>query len=326
MSKQKKLSLSAALKGMCMGMAEVIPGVSGGTIAFITGIYERLINAIKEFDLEALKLLTGFKLILFFKKIDGFFLVSLAAGMFVGIGIGVLGIGHLLENYPAPVWGFFFGLIIASAIYIARKIDNWNFGVVAIAVVGCGIALLVTYLSPTEGSGNLIWVFLCGCIAISALILPGVSGSFILLLLGMYTVVRDAAESALTNQDMGSIITLLVFMVGCGVGLLSFARVMSYAFKNYRDLTLGLLTGFMLGSLRKIWPWRNVDQYMDKETNEIVPYAGNFSSLPEEIQILSEQLVSPAGYLDNPMTIATIICGVIGFAVLYGFSLVEKDE
>jgi len=326
MSEKNRLTVSAALKGMCMGMAEVIPGVSGGTIAFITGIYERLINAIKEVDVDALKMLSKFKLVKLFHKVDGFFLLSLAIGMFIGIGIGVLGIGYLLENYPAPVWGFFFGLIIASAIYIARKIDKWSVGVIGAAILGCAIALLVTYLSPTEGSDNLLWVFLSGCIAISALILPGVSGSFILLLLGMYTVVRNAAELAMTDQDVGSMITLFVFMLGCGVGLLSFARVMSFAFKNYRNVTLGLLTGFMLGSLRKIWPWRNVDQYLDKETNEVVMYSDSFANLPEEIQILSEQLVGPSGYLDSPMTITTIICGVVGFAVLYGFSLLEKED
>lgn len=325
MAKQTKFSLLTMIKGGFMGMAEVIPGVSGGTIAFITGIYERLINAIKEVDLDALKLLGRFKLIDFFKKIDGFFLVNLAIGMFVGIVIGVLGIGHLLENYPAPVWGFFFGLIIASAIYIARKIDKWGIGVIIAGIIGLVFAVSITYLSPTEGSGNLIWVFLCGCIAISALILPGVSGSFILLLLGMYTVVRNAAEAAMTEQEMSSIILLFTFMMGCGIGLLSFARVMSYAFKNYRNVTLGLLTGFMLGSLRKIWPWRNVDTYLDKETSKIVNYSGPVADLPEEIQILSEQLVPPMEYLDQPMTIVTIICMIAGFAVLYGFSLVEKD-
>lgn len=325
MTKQKKLSFFTMVKGAFMGMAEVIPGVSGGTIAFITGIYERLINAIKEVDLEAINLLRRFKLMDLFKKVDGFFLLSVALGMFAGIGIGVLGIGHLLENYPAPVWGFFFGLIIASAIYIARKVDKWSSGVVLASIIGLAIALSITYLSPTEGSGNLFWVFICGCIAISALILPGVSGSFILLLLGMYTVVRGAAEKVMTEQDLGSGLILLVFMIGCGVGLLSFARVMSFAFKNYRNVTLGLLTGFMLGSLRKIWPWRNVETYLDKETGQIVSVQGSGVSLPEEIQILSESLVLPAEYAGNSFTMMTIVSLVLGFVALYSFSLLEKE-
>lgn len=309
-----------------MGIAEVIPGVSGGTVAFITGIYERLINAIKEVDVKALGLLVSFKWITLFKKVDGFFLVSLAVGMFFGIGIGVLGIGHLLENYPTPVWGFFFGLIIASAIYIGNQIEKWDIKIFLSVLIGFSIAFGITYLTPTEGSGNLIWVFLCGCIAISALILPGVSGSFILLLLGMYTVVRNAAEVVIKEQELSSVILLFTFAMGCGVGLISFARVMSYAFKNYRNLTLGILTGFMLGSLRKIWPWRNVDSYLDKESGEVVNFSGASSDLPEEVQILSEELVKPGMYEGDPMTITTIVCLVIGFLVLMVFTYLDKKD
>jgi putative membrane protein len=324
MSGKNTSTIYNMLKGACMGIAEVIPGVSGGTIAFITGIYERLINAIKGFDIEAIKLLFSFKLVDFFKKIDGFFLLSLAIGMFVGIGVGVLGIGHLLENYPAPVWGFFFGLIIASALYIGNQIKKWDFKTILILLLGFGIALGITYLSPTEGSGNLLWVFLCGCIAISALILPGVSGSFILLLLGMYTVVRNAAEVVIREQELSSVVLLLSFVLGCAVGLISFARVMSYAFKNYKDLTLGLLTGFMLGSLRKIWPWRNIDTYLNKDTGEIINHSGGSVALPEEMQILSEQLVSPSGYFGNPLTLVTIICLLTGFFILLGFFIIDR--
>ncbi len=326
MSILSKGSIFTILKGACMGVAEVIPGVSGGTIAFITGIYERLINAIKSVDVQALKLLTSFKLKAFFKKIDGLFLLTLAVGMVLGIGVGVLGIGHLLEHFPAPVWAFFFGLIIASAIYIGRQIKTWDIKVISALVIGAAIALIVTFMSPTEGSTNLLWVFLCGCIAISALILPGVSGSFILLLLGMYTVVRDAAEHVLKDQEISSVILLLTFMVGCGVGLLSFARVMSYTFKHYREVTLGLLTGFMVGSLRKIWPWRNVETYLDKETGDIIIHQGSSRALPEEIQILSEQLVLPGGYMETPYMGISIVSMLMGFLVLYIFSKVELKE
>ena len=323
MSNTRTNTLYNVLKGGCMGVAEVIPGVSGGTIAFITGIYERLINAIKALDMQAIRLLFSFKLGAFFKKIDGFFLVSLAFGMVIGIGIGVLGIGHLLENYPAPVWGFFFGLIVASAIYIGNQIEKWDVKILLSVFIGFAVAFGITYLSPTEGSGNLIWVFLCGCIAISALILPGVSGSFILLLLGMYTVVRNAAEVVIKEQELSSIILLFTFAMGCGVGLISFARVMSYGFKNYRNLTLALLTGFMLGSLRKIWPWRNVDSYLNKESGEIVNVVGNATNMPEEVQILSERLVSPALYDGDPLTVVTIVCLLGGFLILMGFTYLD---
>ncbi len=326
MSQSKNNSLFTVLKGGFMGIAEVIPGVSGGTIAFITGIYERLINSIKSFDLEAVKLLTSFKLKELFKKIDGKFLVLLALGMFLGIVIGVLGVGYLLENFPAPVWSFFFGLIIASSIYIGKQITKWNVQVVLFILIGFAVAFGITYLSPAEGSGNLLWVFVCGCIAISALILPGVSGSFILLLLGMYTVVREAAEVVLKEQELSSFILLLAFIAGCIVGLLSFARVMSYAFKHHRNNTLALLTGFMVGALRKIWPWRNVETYLDKETKEIVEFTGSVSSLPEEIQILTEELVMPSAYKGEPYVIITIVCMVAGFVILMGFTSLDKKK
>lgn len=316
MSEKSNISISAILKGAAMGIAEVIPGVSGGTIAFITGIYERLINAIKSVDGQALKLLFSFKLKQFFRHIDGTFLLVLGLGMFLGIAVGVLGVGYLLEEYPAPVWAFFFGLIIASAIYIGKQITKWNVGPILGIMLGCAIALGITYISPAEGSTNLLWVFACGAIAISALILPGVSGSFILLLLGMYTVVRGAAESVMLDQDSASIFIILAFMMGCVIGLVSFSRVLSYAFKHYKNLTLSILTGFMIGSLRKIWPWRNVDSYLDKSTMEIVSY-DNTNPLPDDIQVLKEMNVMPSDFIGDPQTLLVIVSGVVGFILIF---------
>lgn len=326
MKEKSTNSLFLVLKGAAMGIAEVIPGVSGGTIAFITGIYERLINSIKSVDAEALKLLFGLKFKAFFQKIDGFFLVVLAVGMVLGIGFGVLGMGYLLDNYPAPVWAFFFGLIISSAIYIGKQVESWSPGSLIALLVGFAIAIGVTFVSPAEGTGNLLWVFLCGVIAISALILPGVSGSFILLLLGMYTVVRGAAENVMLNQDLSSLGIILAFMVGCAVGLISFARVMSFAFKNYRNQTLALLTGFMLGSLRKIWPWRNIESYLDKNTGEIVYIDAIAADLHEDIQILKEVNVLPESFTGDPQTTLTILAAIIGFAIIFLFQLFERKE
>ena len=326
MNNKSTFSVFTFLKGASMGIAEVIPGVSGGTIAFITGIYERLLNSIKSFDLEAIKLLGGFKLKKFFHHIDGFFLVVLALGMVCGIGVGVLGVGYLLEHFPSPIWAFFFGLIISSALYIGKQVNSWNILALVSLLVGFGIAIGVTFVSPAEGTANLLWVFICGIIAISALILPGVSGSFILLLLGMYTVVRGAAEEVMRHQDISSLYIILSFMLGCGIGLLSFARVMSYAFKNHKNATLALLTGFMVGSLRKIWPWRNVESFLDKESGQLFFTKEVALSDYPEVQIIKEMNVLPQDYLGNPYVIATILSAIIGFAVIFVFQLTEKKS
>ncbi len=320
-----KLNVSSVLKGAAMGIAEVIPGVSGGTIAFITGIYERLINAIKAVDAKAIKLLFSFRLREFYKHIDGPFLLLLGIGMVIGIGVGVLGVGYLLETYPAPVWCFFFGLIIASAIYIARQITQWNIGTILAIAIGTAVALGVTYISPAEGSDHLLWVTACGAIAISALILPGVSGSFILLLLGMYTVVRGAAEELMLNQSSESIMIILAFIVGCVIGLVSFSRVLSYAFKHYKNSTLGILTGFMIGSLRKIWPWRNIESYLDKEDMLIKSYDPSVT-LPEEIQVLKEMNVFPDQFNGDPQTFITIAAGLMGFALIFILDRMDRSK
>lgn len=317
------VSIKNALVGLAMGMAEVIPGVSGGTIAFISGIYERLLNCIKSFDAKAIKYLFSFEMKKLFKHIDGMFLVMLAIGMGIGIVVGVLGVGYLMDNYPAPLWAFFFGLIIASALFIGRQVERWSLGPILAILIGLVFALGISFVSPTEGSTNLLWVFVCGVIAISALILPGVSGSFLLLLLGMYTVVRGAAESVIVNQDISALGILVVFALGCGVGLLSFARVMSYAFKHYKNTTLALLTGFMLGSLLKIWPWRNIESYYDKATESIVSSIAPGAVIPEDIRVLTEAHVLPASYQGNPQTVLVIISMIVGFLLI--FLLMKND-
>lgn len=324
MNEKPKFSLSLVLKGAAMGVAEVIPGVSGGTIAFITGIYERLINSIKSFNGDAVKLLFSLKLRELFKHLDGSFLFLLLVGMVGGIGVGVFGVGYLLEHFPAPLWAFFFGLIIASAIYIGRQINQWKLLQFVAIIIGFVIALGVTYFSPAQGTTNLLWVFLCGVIAISALILPGVSGSFILLMLGMYTVVRGAAEDAMRNLELSSILILLSFILGCGVGLLSFARVMSYAFKHYKNATLALLTGFMLGSLRKIWPWRNIDTVLDKKTGEVTRFQEMQYESMDDLQVLRELNVLPADFQGDSQTVLVVLAAIVGFALIFIFQLFEK--
>lgn len=326
MKNNNTFSIATVLKGACMGVAEVIPGVSGGTIAFITGIYERLLNCFKSFDLDALRFLKKFDFKAFFKHIDGFFLITLGAGMFIGIGIGVFGVGYLLDHFPAPLWSFFFGLITSSAFYIGKQVGKWDIISFVALIIGAAIALGVTYISPAEGTNNLIWVFICGVIAISALILPGVSGSFILLLMGMYNVVRGAAESLMVNRDMASLSTIVAFCLGCVVGLLTFARVMSYAFKNFKNTTLALLTGFMVGSLRKIWPWRNIETYMDKSTGQLIPALEYSEDSYPHVQVLKEINVLPETFSGNPQLILVIISAIIGFVLIFVFSSFEKKK
>lgn len=244
------------LKGMAMGMAEIIPGVSGGTIAFVTGIYERFINCIKAFSpaLFGVWRKEGFGAV--WKAIDGNFLVFLLGGMGVGIVVGTFGITYLLEHYPIPLWAFFFGLIFASAIYIARQTPNWSVGEWIALVVGTVSAYGITILPMGQGSESLVMVFFSGLIAISALLLPGISGSFILLLLGMYSFIIPTLKKALKTFDSEALLILGVFATGCLIGLVTFARVLSWLFKNYKSLTFATMTGFLLGSLNKIWPWR----------------------------------------------------------------------
>ena len=250
--------LQLMLKGMAMGIAEVIPGVSGGTIAFITGIYEQLLASIKAFGPS---LITDFRKGGFtqvWKSVDGNFLAVLLLGMVSGLIVGVFGVTHLLENYPEFLWAFFFGLIISSAIYIGRQVDQWGLTEIVSIAIGTAAAYYITVASPAQGNEALWFVFLCGAIAISALILPGISGSFMLLLMGMYAYIVPTVKEALSTFELESLTIVFVFGLGCLTGLMTFSRILSWTFKNYRKPTLALLTGFMLGSLNKLWPWRNV--------------------------------------------------------------------
>ncbi len=312
---QNKLSL--LFKGMAMGIAEVIPGVSGGTIAFITGIYEQLINSIKAFGPEALN---GFKsngTKGFWQAIDGNFLITLLSGMAIGVVLGIFGVSYLLENYPEPLWGFFFGLIAASAIFIGKQIKNWNTKLVTALAIGIVFAYGITILSPMEGSTSPIYIFVSGILAISALLLPGISGSFILLLLGMYTIIIPSIKNFLETFDTASLIIITIFALGCITGLLGFSRILSWLFAKYKDISFALLTGFIIGALNKVWPWRNVSVILDKasgERMEVLDWS-NFSNLnPESFKIVREMNCMPGDYMmGNPLTVLTFFCIFAGF-------------
>lgn len=265
------MNFSIILKGMAMGIAEAIPGVSGGTIAFITGIYERLLAAIG--GILGPKVVSALRrdgLAPAWKEADGGFLFQLGVGMVTGLGIAVFSITELLEMYPPVVWAFFFGLIIASAIYIGKQIKKWDVVTIGLLIFGAIFAYWLTTINPMAGTDNPLLVFLAGAIAISALILPGISGSFILLLLGMYTVIFTAVREMATG-DTGALITVAVFALGCLVGLAVFSRVITFTFKTFPNQTMGLLTGFMLGSLRTLWPWQNTLSFRTNSAGDEVP-------------------------------------------------------
>ena len=241
------------LKGMAMGAADVVPGVSGGTIAFIAGIYDELINSIKSINMHSLKLLFTGNLAGFWKAVNGNFLFALLLGIAISVFSLAKLITYLLVNEPVLVWSFFFGLVLASTWFVSKDIKGWNWKTEAGFVVGAAVAYYITVATPAETSTNLMFIFLCGAIAICAMILPGISGSFILVLLGKYFYVMEAVKTL-------DLVVLGVFAFGAALGITSFSRVLSYALRNFRNITLSVLSGFMLGSLNKVWPWKEVEK------------------------------------------------------------------
>jgi putative membrane protein len=249
------------LKGMAMGAANVIPGVSGGTIALITGIFERLINAIKSFNITAVKLIFSGKFQEFIKHTDLYFLLAI----FSGIGVSILSVAklfaYLFEYYPIYIWAFFFGLILASVLFVGRTIEKWTTSVILAFLIGAVLAMSITLLSPANENNSFFYLFFCGIVAICSMILPGLSGSFVLILMGNYQLVMIEAVNDL-RLDI-----LLPVALGAAGGLLGFSYILSWVFKKYKNQTIGILTGFILGSLGIIWPWKNaiIEHFGDKE-------------------------------------------------------------
>ena len=278
------------LKGVAMGAADVIPGVSGGTIAFITGIYEELLRSIKSIDLQAIKMLLTGKAPHFWRKINGNFLLAVGGGIALSIFSLARLMTWLLAHYPIPVWSFFFGLIIASTFLIAKDITKWNAVTVLGAVAGAVAAYLITALSPASTPDAWWFIVLSGAIAICAMILPGISGSFILLLLGKYQYIMAAVSEL-------NLPVLLLFAVGALAGIISFSHLLTWLLQHRRNLTIALLTGFMVGSLNKIWPWKEtLETYVDshgalqplQEAN-ILP--GKFAALTGADPLLGQALL-----------------------------------
>ena len=284
-----------------MGAADVVPGVSGGTIAFISGIYEELLGSISNVNLSLLKTLKkeGFKAA--WKQVNGNFLLSLFVGIFISIISLAKVIKYLLENEPILLWSFFFGLVLASIIYIAKQITKWNVISFVFLILGAFLAYYITTLNPlvTENS-SLLFMFFAGAIAICAMILPGISGAFILVLLGAYQPVL----SAVNDRDIK---TIAAVGLGAIVGLLSFSKILNWLFAHYKNYTLAALTGFIIGSLNKIWPWKETLTWRIDSHGIEVPF--------------NEQSVSPLSFNGDAQLMLSIILAIVGFALIL---LMEK--
>jgi len=273
-----KLYILTYLKGIGMGLADLVPGVSGGTIAFISGIYERFINSIKSFNLSLFKTFKEHGIKGVFQAVDGKFLLSLV----LGIGTAIVTFSRLIkflldhEVYATYLWSFFFGLIISSILLIAKDIDWKKIGSIIGTLLGIAIGVYVSLATPTTGSTSLPYIFLCGFIAISAMVLPGISGSFILLLMGAYATVITAINNVIHGMNTEALLTVVVFALGAGTGLLTIVRVISWAFKHFKNIIVATLLGIMTGSLIKVWPWKNVTDSVTIEGKEKVLATANY--------------------------------------------------
>jgi len=288
------------LKGVAMGAADVVPGVSGGTIAFISGIYEELLESISSISFKTIEVLKTQGINAAWKQINGNFLISLL----IGIGISVVSlakiISWLLENEPVLLWAFFFGLVVASIFFIGKQITKWNVVTFIVLAGGTILAYWVTTLQPlvTENSSS-VFFFISGAFAICAMILPGISGAFILVLLGAYKPVLEAVH----NRDFK-----IIIIIGAGaiMGLLTFSRLLKWLFHHHKNLTLAILTGFVLGSLNKIWPWKMIIESKVIEEKEVV---------------LMEQSISPFAYGEDNQLLLAVLVATIGFITII---LLEK--
>ena len=283
------------LKGMAMGAADVVPGVSGGTIAFISGIYEELITSINNIDLSLISILRKDGIKAVWNKVNGNFLLAL----FLGILISVLSLAKflswLLENEPILLWSFFFGLVVASIFMVGKEITRWTMGTVIVLIFGSALAFFITELPANDNVDSLPYLFLSGALAICAMILPGISGAFILVLLGSYKTILDAVH----ERDIKIILTV---GVGAIFGLLSFARLLKWMFNHYKNITLALLTGFILGSLNKIWPWKKV---LETKT------------FGEKTIVVDDMNVLPGAFEGDSKLMLAILLAILGFSLIF---------
>jgi len=287
------------LKGIAVGSADVVPGVSGGTIAFITGVYTELLDSIKAVNLQALIILFKQGPKAAWKAINGTFLVTLLAGILTAILTLAKVIHYLLDQHAVLLWSFFFGLILASSLHMAKQIKHWQPTTFMALFVGALIAAIISIASPTSIEASYLNIFIAGSIAICAMILPGISGSFILLLMGLYAPVLAAVKGF--QLDI-----MLIFALGAVLGLMLFSRLLSWLLHHYQDLMFSLLTGFMLGALLKVWPWKETISYRLNSKGVEVPF---------------EQLNRLPDWLNSDQIMPALVLAFIGFACVI---LLEK--
>ncbi|KKC99376.1 MULTISPECIES: DUF368 domain-containing protein [Photobacterium] len=296
------------LKGLAMGAADVVPGVSGGTIAFITGIYDTLLESIRRINPSLITLWRqqGIRAVL--THINAGFLIVLLTGILTSILTLARVITWMLHTHPIPLWSFFFGLILISAIHMFKQVQHWGVSRVLCILAGAAFAYGITVLHPIDMAPTSINIVLAGSIAICAMILPGISGSFILLLLGMYGPILAAAKSL----QLG---TLGLFATGCVIGLLCFSHILSWLLRHYRDLTLTFLTGLMLGTLNKVWPWKETISWRTNSSGEQVP--------------LLEQNLSPFSFeqvTGQPALLSyAVIAMLLGIVLVWGLEKFAAD-
>ena len=301
------------LKGIALGTANVIPGVSGGTIALITGIFERLINAIKSFNLTAIKLLLKGKIRSFIEYTDLKFLIAVFSGVVIAIVTIARLFGYLFEHYPIYIWAFFFGLILASVYFVGKRVEKWTWTVILSLIIGIAIAMVISYLTPAIENESTLYLIICGVVAVCSMILPGLSGSFVLILMGNYQLVMiDAINEA--RLDI-----LIPVVIGAVVGLIAFSHFLSWVFKKYRNQTIALLTGFIFGSLGILWPWKK-EQFLLDELGEMIIRKG-------EPVITGYQRIIPESFNSEVIfAILLIIAGIICIWLLEKGSKPKPDK
>ena len=323
--------LMVGVKGACMGAADVIPGVSGGTIAFITGIYDEFVGSIAKVDSEAVKLLFKGKIRDFWKHINGWFLLSVIAG--IGVSVASLAglMQMLLSDYPIQTWAFFFGLIVASSIFILRGISGWKALDLGLVILGVVLGVTVCTLSPTETPDALWFIFLSGAIAICAMILPGISGSFILLILGKYQYIMGCITGLVTGTDVGkNLLIMVVFLVGAVVGILGFSKFLHWLLARWHKETLIVLAGFIIGSLVKVWPWSNTEAIVCSqfpavaELGELAEAAAESGIGAEAARKVFDAAVASHTSMIEPQIFSAVVFALIGFCLVTGIEMAGK--
>jgi putative membrane protein len=307
---QLKNYLILFIKGIAMGTANIIPGVSGGTIALITGIFERLINALKNFNTQAFRLLGGGKWKEFAQHIDLYFLLAI----FAGVGIALISLARIFDflfsEYPVFIWSYFFGLVMASVYFVGKTVSRWTIPVYISFVAGVVIAAGLTFLNPATENSGFLYLILCGVVAVCSMILPGLSGSFVLILMGNYQLV---AIDAINDRDMG---ILLPVLIGAVFGLLAFSHFLSWLLKKYKPETIAVLTGFILGSLSILWPWKEA-VHMKNASGELL--------IKDGAPVVERYMVSLPEAFNTEVMLAMVIM-IAGIATIWIIESLAKPS